>query len=84
MNLLDRYPTRKCILGILLVIAVLSGLTLSFALIDELNKDHENYGFTEAMIFVTDHAPADRRVNALRYLYRSAVSSSATWPRAAS
>jgi len=63
MNLLDRYLTRKCILGILLVIAVLSGLTLSFALIDELNKDHENYGFTEAMRFLLLTMP--RRIEEL-------------------
>ena len=63
MTLLDRYLTRKCILGILLVMAVLSGLTLSFALIDELNKDHDNYGFSEAMRFLLLTMP--RRVEEL-------------------
>ena len=63
MTLLDRYLTRKCILGILLVMAVLIGLTLSFALIDELNKDHDNYGFSEAMRFLLLTMP--RRVEEL-------------------
>lgn len=63
MILLDRYLTHKCLLGILLVMAVLSGLTLSFALIDELNKDHENYGFSEAMRFLLLTMP--RRIEEL-------------------
>ena len=63
MTLLDRYLTRKCVLGILLVIAVLSGLTLSFALIDELNKDHDHYGFVEALRFLLLTMP--RRIEEL-------------------
>lgn len=63
MTLLDRYLTRKCILGILLVTAVLSGLTLSFALVDELNKGHENYGFSDAMKFLLLTMP--RRIEEL-------------------
>ncbi len=63
MTILDRYLTRKCLGGITLVIAGLAGLTLSFALIDELNKGHANYGFTEALEFLLLTMP--RRIEEL-------------------
>ncbi len=63
MTVLDRYLTRKCSLGVFLVLAALSGLTLSFSLLDELNKDHANYGFNEALRFLLLTMP--RRIEEL-------------------
>ena len=46
-----------------LVLVALSGLTLSFSLLDELNKDHANYGFNEALRFLLLTMP--RRIEEL-------------------
>lgn len=63
MTILDRYLTRKCLGGITLVIAALAGLTLSFALIEQLNRDYANYGFFEALEFLLLTTP--RRIEEL-------------------
>ena len=52
MSVLDRYVTRQCLVAIATVIAVLALLTLLFALIEELDDSHPDYGFMQALEYL--------------------------------
>ncbi len=63
MSVLDRYVTRQCLVAIATVIAVLALLTLLFALIEELDDSHPDYGFMQALEYLMLTMP--RRIEEL-------------------